>query len=57
MLREGAGLVAHARADEIVVGGDAASLDRPFRNVGLFALAHVLAHHGTQVLHSRGGRR
>ena len=52
VVRERAGLVARATADEIVVGGGSVSLDRPFRSVSLFALAHVLAHHGTQVLHS-----
>jgi hypothetical protein len=52
VVRERTGLVARATADEIVVGGDSASLDRAFRSVSLFALAHVLAHHGTHVLHS-----
>ena len=51
-LRSAEGLAAHVSPDGIVVGGDAPSLARVFRFVGLIALTHLLAQEGKQLLHA-----
>jgi hypothetical protein len=51
LLRSAEGLDARVTPDEILIGGDAASIARVFRYVCLVALAHLLAQHGQHVLH------